>query len=281
MCTPPGAGIPGPHGAPNPYGTPGMPAPYGTPGAIPGMQGMPGYGTPGAYPSTPAVSIPTPPPFKWQQVPGNLLKISARGTHVWGVNQPGDIWTRRNDQWVQIPGKAGSISVGADGTVIATNEQEEVYKWTGNEWNRLQTALISVSVGGDKNMWGLNKKKEIWQWNGTSWTKVEGSAETISVGTDGTVWGTNSTGGIIRRTSTGTWETIPGPNTPRGPSGLSHVSCFDATTVIGNDPTGDVWIWIGQGWVQGVGKTKSIEVAAKSHTLVWALVPSGEIYRHS
>jgi len=72
--------------------------------------------------------------------------------------------------WVELPGEAGDIGVGADGSVWVVGTADD-------DWDAL---------------------KGIYRWNGVSWDRVYGDGLDISVGPDGLPRVTNVFGEIYR-----------------------------------------------------------------------------------
>jgi hypothetical protein len=211
--------------------------------------------------------------FRWNKVDGALARISVAGNHVWGVNAEGNIWTMGAHGWTQIPGSASDISVSSDGTVWCVTPTGDIYRWVNNNWTQVPGSLTRVSVAGPNNVWGVNKANEIYNWNGSQWNKIDGMASYVSVGEDGCAWVINAAGEIYRRNGpAGQWERVPGS--------LASVSVFNATSVVGCNAAGEIWVWTGSNWQQAPGSAKFVGVGANLNASVWAVTPTGEVYRH-
>jgi len=212
--------------------------------------------------------------FQWNKVEGNLVKISAAGQNICGINADGQIWKFTGQGWTAVPGTATHVACGSDGSTWCITPSEEIYRWSpAGSWEQVPGTLTVISVSNAMNVWGCNKLNEIYNWNGSMWNKIDGVGKYISVGDDGSVWVVNPAGEIWRRPGVqGSWEQVQGS--------LVTVSVFNQNSVVGTNAEGQIWAWTGAGWTQSGGSAKSISVASALNNNVWAVTPTNEIYRH-
>jgi len=211
--------------------------------------------------------------FQWNKVEGNLVKISAAGQNIVGINAEGALWKFTPQGWTSVPGSATHVACSSDGSTWCITGADEIYRWGPNGWEQVPGNLSVISVANNTNVWGCNKGGEIYNWNGSSWNLVEGSGRWISVGEDGNVWVITPNGEIYRRPGVqGGWEQVAGA--------LQTLSVFNQNSVVGQSADGNIWAWTGAGWTQSPGSAKSISVASGLNNHVWVVTPTNEIYRH-
>jgi len=129
-----------------------------------------------------------------------------------------------SDNWEQLPGTGTDISVGADGSVFATNTTTvtstggyQVVKWNGTSWNAVSGgAGIRIAADPSGNPWVVNASNLIYKYNGSIWTLLPGTGTDIGISSNGSVFAINtttvtSTGGyqVVKWNGTG-WTVIPG-----------------------------------------------------------------------
>ena len=103
------------------------------------------------------------------------------------------------DTWVQLPGVAKDIGVGADGSawVIGTNpvgsSDFSIHKWNGNGWTQTDGGAVRIAVGPTGIPWVVNGVGDIYRRTTNSptsgsWDHLPGAATDIGVGADGSAW---------------------------------------------------------------------------------------------
>lgn len=129
-----------------------------------------------------------------------------------------------SDNWELLPGAGTDISVGADGSVFATDTTTltstggyQVVKWNGTGWNTVSGGAgirIAVDTGG--HPWVVNKSHLIYKYNGSTWALLPGTGTDIGIGANGSVFAIDtttvtSTGGyrVVKWNGTG-WTVISG-----------------------------------------------------------------------
>jgi hypothetical protein len=198
-----------------------------------------------------------------------------------------------------MPGAAVQVSAGYDGSACCVNRNDEVFRWNGMAWDKLPGALTYVSCANSSLIWGTNRSQELWYWQGNNWVPSDGKAVqgvymmkgfsylscTVSVGEDGTVWCVNASQEVYYRS---------GPHSPwvKAPGQLTCVSCHNASTVVGNNASGEIWIWNGHDWSRGngiplakllltsSGATTHISTGSISNGHVWGVNAAGEVWKH-
>src|SRR5438445_13899490 len=99
----------------------------------------------------------------------------------------------RKQSWRQIPGKALSLSIGADGSVwhIGTGVAGDglgIFQWTGSAWHQVEGAGVGVAVAPDGTPWHWNLFGHIFKREENNWRQMPGLARHIGIGPDGSVW---------------------------------------------------------------------------------------------
>lgn len=159
----------------------------------------------------------------WEDINGGGVRIDVdENGNPWIVNSKNQIFHRLNDNWVQLPGLATDVGVGADGSVwiIGTNpvgsgKDLGVHRWTGSAWEAVDGGGIRIDVDDNGNPWIVNSRNQIFHRSDNQWVQLPGLAKDIGVGSDN-VWiiGTNPVGdgydfGVHRWTGS-TWQAFDG-----------------------------------------------------------------------
>lgn len=162
--------------------------------------------------------------------------------------------------WVQQPGSASDIAIGADGSrwVIGTDPQAGgfgIYRWIGSSWSKVAGGAVRIAVDPQGKAWVVNNANQIYRYTGSGFAKVPGAARDIGIGGDGSVWviGTDSVGGssyaIYKYTGSG-WTKIPG--------GAVRITVDGSGAAWVVNGTNDAFKWMGSSWQQYPGKGKDI-----------------------
>jgi hypothetical protein len=118
------------------------------------------------------------------------VKVAGNESVGWMINDQHKIfrWSGINNQgWVEMPGSANDICVGADGSVfiIGTNVRVGgygIYKWNGSSWIQYSSGA-GIKVAGDAqgNPWVITSDNTVFQWAGSSWVQMPGAASEICI----------------------------------------------------------------------------------------------------
>jgi hypothetical protein len=150
--------------------------------------------------------------------------------------------------WKRVRGTAQSISIGADGTVITVDSENNAWQWKGTDtWTLMPGKLRRATTSGSGEGWGIDNhgqvvrylsgywvdvgiraseiavgpKQEIWalDWDGrlgqyqrdfNQWSEIPGiRAKAIAVGKDGEPW-IIDTGGMVQSFDGASWRGYPG-----------------------------------------------------------------------
>lgn len=122
----------------------------------------------------------------------------------WAISLNTIVWRWTGSQWVQFPGAAYDIGIGADGTVWVTGINYNLYKWDGNNgWvaGAGNGAVVTVDASG--RAWMCTTDGKIYRQISDKWVQLPGAGTDIGVGADGSAYivGTDTLpggGGIYR-----------------------------------------------------------------------------------
>jgi hypothetical protein len=136
----------------------------------------------------------------------------------WIVTRENQIFEWTGADFVERPGQARDIGVGADGSVwmIGTKPAPggyEIYRWTETSWEEVPGGAVAIDVlaNGDLDQqrqsepWIVDSDHHIARWTGSEWSRLPGDAQDIGIGSNGAIWiiGTTATDG---GSSIATWN---------------------------------------------------------------------------
>jgi hypothetical protein len=214
------------------------------------------------------------------------FSLSLSSTCPWTITVS-PLSPRSTNGWVQVPGAATDISVGANGSVWAlgvgpAGAGHPIYRWTGsyiwiasNAWARVPGAAVTIAVAPDGSPRVITSTHQIYRRVGKSWVHMPGAATDIAIGANGAVWvvGTHPNGGgygIYHWTARG-WAGVPG-----------------AAVTIAVAPDGSPWVItsthqiyrrVGNSWVHMPGAATDIAIGANGAVWVVGTHPNGGGYR--
>jgi hypothetical protein len=174
----------------------------------------------------------------------------------------GSLTTLSSGPWIQLPGKANDIGVGANGSVWIIgygSGNREVYYWNGSNWTKIDGAGIHIDVDPQGNPWITNTSGELYQRIGGAggyWQKIATpqSANDVGIAADGGVYITTRVGGtadkVYKKTSTG-WLAYFG-------TVASRVTATNGGSPIIVDPIGRIFRHTGIGWEQVEGSGRDL-----------------------
>jgi len=203
----------------------------------------------------------------WEQIPGQLTRISKGNSGVWGVNSNDNIFKLNVDgkSWNKISGGLAQVASGA--SVWGVNGNDHIYKYLGdNTWQNIGGKLTNVDVSNKDHVWGINRDQKIFRRTESSWQLIEGKLIQISVGESG-VWGVNEGNNIFYRQGTygdtdtdgSGWTNVPG-KLQWVASGLNLVVGINAGNEIFYRHGITAENPIGLGWIKVPGKLMQIDV---------------------
>lgn len=148
--------------------------------------------------------------------------------------------TLENVQFTELPGNGvvEQASIGSDGTIWATNGNNDIFIYSNNGWHHIGGKLKHVSTGEWHHVWGVNSSNNIFYWDHHyGWRGVGGTLKNISVGNDGTVWGIGVNSDIFYYSNG--WHRVSG--------GLEQISVANAQNICGVNATNQVHCY-SNGW---------------------------------
>lgn len=175
--------------------------------------------------------------------------------------------------WMQIPGLAHEIAVGADGTKWCLGMGDSpsgysIHRWRDHDWDHIEGAAVRVAAGPDGQAWTINRDHQIRSLTSDGWVLQPGLAREIAIGADGAIWCVSPAdiapgGGSIHVWNGHNWDHVEG-----------------AAVKIAVGPDGEPWIInsagqifrrFGEGWELLPGLAKEIARGADGST--WCLSP--------
>lgn len=195
--------------------------------------------------------------------------------------------------WQELPGRAGDIAVGGDGSVWVVSRNPDpakgyaVLRLKDGAWVPAGVGGVRVAVDGLGNPWVLDRDGTVWRRSGGDWEAVTGDgiptgtdlagarvsgASDIGAGADGSVWVTARTGdelghAVLRWTGQ-RWQTATGAAVAISvaPNGLPWT--VDAHGVIGRLNSGGP---LGGGWATLPGRAEDIAVSTGVQPTAWII----------
>lgn len=137
----------------------------------------------------------------WQRIPGEALDvgIGADGS-VWVASYEG-VYLWNGLGWINYGGSGSRIDVGPNGQPWVVGMSDHIYTLVEGFWQELPGFAGDIGVGADGSVYvvapaefrfdGSEKLRSIFRWNGLDWDRVYGNAIDISVDPDGNPWVTN------------------------------------------------------------------------------------------
>jgi len=156
------------------------------------------------------------------------VAVSPQGV-PWVVSKTNLIFRYNGDTkaWVQMPGTATDVGIGADGSVFIIGTEfatvtggNIIEKWNGSGWNKMpDCAGVHIAVDPHGTPWVVNKSNIVFQYGGTYlWNPITGiDGNDIGIGADGSVYvtGKDSTSAtynppIYKLQGDSVWSQVPG-----------------------------------------------------------------------
>ena len=135
----------------------------------------------------------------WQHLGGvgsDRIAVDPDG-FPWTVDRKHAIHRFDGKKWVNVPGQARDIGIGADGSVWIVGSSKKTrtdygfyaMKWSGGKWPVAEgPGGVRIAVDPKGNPWVVSESGEIHRYDGRQWERMEGTATDIGIGGDGTVW---------------------------------------------------------------------------------------------
>ncbi len=151
---------------------------------------------------------------QWQQLPGKAQSVSAGADgSLWiiGMNNSPYFWDEDEYEWVQISGTAQKIAITPDGTPVVINQRNEIYVRRGDNWERMPGSATEISIGANGDKWILGTNQTPYKWDPESgrWQEFSGTAVRIAADQGGRPWLVNRRNEIFRQRGR-SWERMPG-----------------------------------------------------------------------
>jgi len=128
---------------------------------------------------------------------GKLYKKDA--ANKWTVVNPGT-----------TVGTFRDISVAKDGTIVAVNTKNEIYKFDGGVWTKIftDTVINKIAICDKNNIWRVNTAFQIFKYDGSEWTEISTSFKclTITVNSKNEVLAIESSTFAIYSYENGEWK---------------------------------------------------------------------------
>ena len=119
----------------------------------------------------------------------------------WIVTRENNIYQWNGSEFVERPGQARDIGIGADGSawIIGTEAAPggyKIYRWTETNWDEVPGGAVAIDVLaygdlGEQQQsapWIVTADHQISRWTGSEWSQQPGEAQDIGIGSNGAVW---------------------------------------------------------------------------------------------
>lgn len=138
----------------------------------------------------------------WSRRSGLIQRIAVdpKGSH-WGINEDGRTYRMSGLWWRQLDDLAQDLAIGADGTVIKTNQDDTLARWDkfSGRWRPIVGTGKRIAVGPKGNPWVVKVDGTLSRYDGREWQTLPGQANDIAVGPDGNAY-------IIDASSVSRWD---------------------------------------------------------------------------
>ena len=154
------------------------------------------------------------------QTGSTMRKITANNNIAYGINSNGfntvSGFVRNNNiqfggqmfPWQTAPGSgtAEEISIGDDGTIIATNASAASFRYVDAAWVSFPGVMHKVIVRNSTQMLGWTVSGDVFVYNNSAWgtTPIRTNVRDISVASDGTIYAVLTDFTIVRTT----WNSV-------------------------------------------------------------------------
>lgn len=139
----------------------------------------------------------------WEQLHGDTrdIGIGADGS-VW-VTAGGGTYKWNGLGWDRFGGSGVRIDVDPNGLPWIIDHTDDIYQLVGGRWIERPGSARDIGIGADGSVWIIGQRSDsgghgIYRWTNESWYRVDGSSRQISVGPDGLPWTVSSRGPIFR-----------------------------------------------------------------------------------
>ncbi len=185
--------------------------------------------------------------------------------------------------WVQLPGLAHEVALGADGSAWCLGVGEispsgySIHRWNGHDWDHVEGAAVKIAVDPNGQPWVIDRERRISRLTPIGWELLPGLAREVAVGGDGSVWCLSAA------------DIAPGGASIHHWNGTDWDHAEGAAVKISVGPDGEPWIVnsagqifrrSGEGWELLPGLAR--EIACGADGTVWCLgtgeMPGGDGY---
>lgn len=167
-----------------------------------------GVAAPAASASVPAATTPAAPPVQAAPVmPGGTApSIAGKGAPSTASAaapyiDPVTVTTQDTITFVNTLQTAGTLAIGADGSVFGLDGGGNVLRWSNQQkkFNSFPGSLVRIAVDKDGHPWGLSALGRVFHHDGSRWKQIpNATASDIAVGFDGTVLTANAAGRLYK-----------------------------------------------------------------------------------
>ena len=135
-----------------------------------------------------------------QEEVAHRIAVDSKG-NPWVVKKEGNILKYVEGNFVEMPGKARDIGIGANGEIftIGWDRQKkgyEVNKWVGGKWLKTSGYGFRVAVDRDGEPWVVTRRHKVFRKIGKKWERVRGQLDDIGIGPEGSIIGVRRRRGV-------------------------------------------------------------------------------------
>ncbi len=154
---------------------------------------------------------------QWGRLPGSFSHLALDKANVpWGIAADGRILRYQGSYWSEMPGRAGEIASGADGSVWIVQPDGQPARWKTRErqWQTLPSAdkLRRLAITPDGEPWAVAESGRVVRHVDAGWeTLPEIEAANIASGPEGSIFVTGADNRLFRWDAAGKrWESVNG-----------------------------------------------------------------------
>ncbi|KTR04610.1 hypothetical protein NS365_14775 [Aureimonas ureilytica] len=221
-------------------------------------------------------------PTQWTQIGTQGAKIAsaADGTTLTVNSGDGTVWRYQSDNnWVALNGQAmKEVAAGGANRIYGIGTDSAIYRWTGTAWTRVGGWGRTISAASDGTVVITNDKNEIWRKNADDfndgWTRVNGTSAKVVAIAANRFWSMGADGKVYRYDGNGNWNQV-------GVTISDIAASADGSISVVNTTTREIWRKTTDdnngNWTKAMGK--GLQVAAPSARWLVVVGTDRNLYR--
>lgn len=181
-------------------------------------------------------------PTRWTQIGVQATKIASAsdGTTLTIDSATGTVWRYQSDNnWMALNGQAmKEVMAGDANRIYGIGTDSAIYRWTGTAWTRVGGWGRTISAALDGTVVVTNDKNEIWRKNADDvndgWTRVNGASAKVVAIAANRFWSMGVDGNVYRYDGNGSWNQV-------GVTISDIAASADGAISVVNKTTQEIW----------------------------------------